>query len=75
MMIQDGLVQLADLWEGTSLWNLSLEFWNALGRAQPRFRPRPSLSLLFKARTAAACAGKSRVVLWPRLLLLDGLKK
>ncbi len=34
-----------------------------------------SLSLLFKARTAAACARKSRVVLWPRLLLLDGPKK
>jgi hypothetical protein len=34
-MVQDELIQVADLHEGTSVWNLSEQFWSALGRAQP----------------------------------------
>jgi len=40
-MVQNGLIQIGDSDEKTSVWNVSVQLWNALGQARPRFRPRP----------------------------------
>jgi hypothetical protein len=40
-MVQNGLIQIGDSDEKTSVWNVSVQLWNALGQARPRFRRRP----------------------------------